>query len=124
MPLPKFSITEVFKPGRLNSNCIVANGYCYHRIDDLNAFYVALGYTIEMNRSGLLPEEFIWETYLRNGAPGREQCIQCRVMAYLHAYSEKFRNEYGNQYTSLLDQLKSDIPTQMAMCDECVAVHG
>ncbi len=72
MPLPKFTITEVFKPGRMNSNCILV----IMAIATIAFTIPGMHFTshLDIRRKsivpGLMPEEFIWETYAAQpGAP-------------------------------------------------------
>jgi hypothetical protein len=71
----------------------------------LNEFYAAFGYTKEINKTGILPEEFIWEEYIKDGASHTE-CMQTHLIEYLNIHSGKFRSKYGDR------------------CDEWITAHA
>lgn len=43
---------------------ILLNGKALCVIEDIKAFYQSLGYTIEMAKAGVLPDEFLWDEYI------------------------------------------------------------
>jgi hypothetical protein len=77
-----------------------------HFISDLNEFYSALGYTEEVRRATKwLPEEFIWFEYTKDNCKKSAAQLQAKLIEYLAARSETFRERYSIQYTEWLKAL-------------------
>ena len=85
-------------------SCIEADGKIIHRIADAHEFYRAFGYKEDMARQGILPEEFIWAEYVKGRNASFSSCIQVHIIEYLNTHSATFRQMYGKQYASLLEQ--------------------
>jgi hypothetical protein len=75
----------------------------FHRIGKMSEFFAALGFREEKS-GGVLPEEFIWERYTRDGAPLSPACIQGHYAVYLRAHSDEFRQLYGKAFEELAGQ--------------------
>ena len=60
-------------------------------IKDLAEFYKELGYTKELSFAGVLPDEFIWDTYRNNLAREYIGCLQLLLINYLSKHSDTFR---------------------------------
>lgn len=94
-------------PLRITYNCsnhnlpsfrfIEVKGVPVHRIADVKSFYEALGYTDAVLRSGVLPEEFIWDTYLRKGSDRTPACLEAKLIDYLVTHSEMFVEKFGRE---------------------------
>ncbi|MBI3479945.1 MAG: hypothetical protein HY016_06260 [Nitrosomonadales bacterium] len=41
--------------------CIEVDGEEIHKIENLDAFYNEFGYTTDIGKTGVLPDEFIWD---------------------------------------------------------------
>lgn len=69
-----------------------------HQIENPDEFYGRLGYTQDAAKAGKLPDEFIWEEYVKDASPKRQSCFQVRMIEYLITYSNAFREKYGARY--------------------------
>jgi hypothetical protein len=65
-------------------------------IDSLENFYQAFGYSNDMRKLGILPNQFIWEEYLSDTAKN-SLCFQLHTIEYLIKYSAPFLKMYGEQ---------------------------
>jgi hypothetical protein len=81
-------------PKKKQSWCIKLEGKIIHRIVDLREFHQALGYTEEIAKSGLLPDEFLWEKFINNAATRCKNCFQLHLFQYLMRCSAQFRIEF------------------------------
>jgi len=79
---------------------IEAEGKFVHRISNLDDFYRAFGYTKDMRRDGLLPDEFIWDEYINNPIGDFTACCQMHLIEYLKKHSDLFVAQYGNKIES------------------------
>ncbi len=104
-PMPHFKYRYVNISHR-HIPCIVAGGKVIHEIQNLDEFYGMFGYTSEISKAGLLPDEFIWSAYINNVAADFAPCIQIHIMRYLMKHSAPFKMEYG------------------ARCEELMATHA
>ena len=86
-------------------------------IEDLEAFYYSLGYTPEMRKSGLLPDEFVWEEYVNNS--GYSVCLQKHIMDYLHAHSPLFNETYGEHYARFVEEHAAERMARGNACAGC-----
>lgn len=91
----------------------------FHRIDNIKEFYAALGY--KADRAGsLLPEEFIWDRYVRDGASKSDRCMRTQIANYLYAHSASFKRLYGCAYEKMIGQCQSkDIDDSDDHCLGC-----
>lgn len=92
--------------------CIVLGEEIMHRMAPLGSegsmdeFYKEFGYTLELAKRGILPEEFIWETYFRHPDRNCAHCYQLHMIEYLLKYADAFAKKYGHD------------------CDNWIAVHA
>lgn len=100
---------------------IDADGEVIHWIENLDDFYSALGYTASMAKAGVLPEEFIWDEYIKEGAANSPACMQMNIIEYLSKHSEAFRNKYSDQYTNLIAALADAVTESDRRCFSCSA---
>lgn len=99
---------------------ITAGGEKVHRVANYDEFYRALGYTEEIRRTGLAPDEFLWERYTRDGAVKSEQCLQSQIATYLNMHSAKFKAELGREYDEMSGKCVQDcIDNDEALCVDC-----
>ena len=77
---------------------IDADGQLIHWIKNLDEFYEALGFTASMAKEGMMPDEFIWDEYIKVGAINSAACLQMHIIEYLSKYSDSFRKKYSDQY--------------------------
>ena len=82
--------------------CIKLDGDVIHLITDLNEFYKYLGYNSEAALKGILPDEFIWETYIKDGIKNCASCYQLHIIDYLFRYSATFTKKYGKECQKLI----------------------
>lgn len=97
--------------------CIVYDGVVMHRISNFDEFFKALGYSEDINATGVLPDEFVWDRYFRDNAAKSRQCLQTLITSYLYNHSERFRDEFGSEYADMLGKCISD---KIDGSDHCV----
>lgn len=92
--------------------CIVFGKEIMLKITSMNSdnsmdeFYKEFGYTLEMAKNGVLPEEFIWETYFRHPDRNCDACYQLHMIEYLLKHADEFAKKYGHE------------------CDNWIAAHA
>lgn len=97
----------------------VGNGIL-HQIRDMGAFYRAMGHGQGERDKELCGDEFVWERYIRDGAPMSRQCLQVQIAAYLATHSEDFMNLYGAAYREMIGKCDSDdIDGGDSHCSQC-----
>ena len=69
-----------------------------HRIENLGEFHKALGYTPEIAKAGILPDEFIWDQYIKDSAKYCNTCFQLHIIEYPLKHSAAFLKKYEDQY--------------------------
>lgn len=85
-------------PARKRPGVIELKGEVIHYIEDLDEFYKIFGYTADLARAGILPEEFIWEEFLSDSAKKCDTCFQLHIVEYLIKHSESFKKKYDKSY--------------------------
>jgi len=80
---------------------------------------MALGYTDDMGRAGVLPDEFIWAEFVKDNSDRSAACLQANIIEYLNKYSDTFRREYGHKYTEWHGICTSDKLRDSADCIDC-----
>ena len=90
-----------------------------HRIEDAYQFYKVLGYTDEIKKSGLLPEEFIWVEYHKDKSKKTEICLQVKIIEYLNKQSEAYKEKYAAQFDYWLGNCEQKVTNNVAECDGC-----
>lgn len=90
------SLKYHLNPGHMHFGSIVAAGEVLHKVTDLDEFYRGFGYTAELRKAGVLPEEFMWEEYIK-GERGVifSTCMQVHMIEYLLLKSARFRQRYA-----------------------------
>lgn len=94
--IPHFKY-ELLHPRKKQCGGIMLNGSVVHRIVSIDEFYAEYGYTLEMAQNGILPEEFIWETYFRHPERNCDACYQLHTIEYLLKHSDSFAQKYGHE---------------------------
>jgi hypothetical protein len=89
--------------------CIFLNQEIIYRIYDFNEFYKALGYTDEVNSNGILPEEYIWSEYHKDGAKKSDTCLQAKIIAYLLSKKVGLKYDFRKSYKSWIGLCSSEI---------------
>lgn len=100
-----------FKYNRINLRnkqfgCIMLHEDVIHRIALMDEFYKEFGYTLELAKNKILPEEFIWETFFRYPGRNCDACYQLHMIEYLLKHSDTFAKKYGHE------------------CDDWIAAHA
>lgn len=73
----------------------------FHHINNMAEFYAALGYKAD-GSGGLLPEEFIWNRYIRDGALKSAKCLQIQIANFLYTHSASFKKLNGSAYEKMI----------------------
>ena len=102
-----------------HSEFIEMDGLCIHKIDNMGAFHAAFGYTPEIAKSGILPDEFIWEEYIRDKSLTDTECLQIRLIEYLRGNSEVFSNKYWKQSAEWIASHAKAISSRGSLCFNC-----
>lgn len=118
-PLPDFK----FMPPRVINNgsgSIAMGDGSFHHINNLEEFYDALGVKDNGGGGGLLPEEFIWDRYTRDGATKSRWCLQMQIANYLHTHSARFKAQYGCALEKMIGTCTSEqIDGRDGHCSKC-----
>jgi hypothetical protein len=106
-------------PNHPNNNCILADGEVVHRIENLGAFYHALGYTDDMQKLGIEPEFYRWTEFSKDNPIESELCLQSKIIEYLNVHSSVFRKNYGGTYESLTGACPPENLLETDRCKMC-----
>jgi len=96
-PIPRFKY-RTRESANKKFGCIEVEGEVVHKIEDLNEFHKAFGYTSDMANAGILPDEFIWEEYIKDKAASCAACYQLHIIEYLLKHSATFFQKFGERY--------------------------
>jgi len=99
----------------MHFRCVEMEGEVIHRIENIDEFYLEFGYTPDMMKAGVLPEEFIWAEYIQNATCNFVICIQIRILKYLIKHSDK----YVEQCKVWLDTYLEESVAKAATCANC-----
>jgi hypothetical protein len=106
-----------------NSNKYTAlikrDGQTIHKIGNLDAFFKEFGYTPELSKAEVLPDEFIWDEYTKGNPSPFASCLQMHIVEYLAKNSIAFIGEYGNQYQAWFDEHVAAVTEQDVLCVTC-----
>ena len=117
---PRFQFT-LSSPSNPKNGQITLGDEIVHRINDYLEFYRELGYTDEVIKSGLLPEEFVWLTYHKDMSEKSEICLQVKIIKYLSKYSANFKEKYAVQCEHWLAKCKEKLLSNSTECKDCGA---
>jgi len=95
--------------------CVYMDGKIIHKIDNIDDFYLEFGYTEKMMEAGVLPEEYIWMTYIQNATCNFAVCLQICIIKYLVKNSA----QYGQQCECLLDDYLKKTVEKGWSCSVC-----
>lgn len=96
IPLFKFQIKPT---ASAKLPCIKFNGEVIHEIQDLNEFYLAMGYGINNVKNEILPEEYLWDKFTKHCASKNcTSCFQLRLISYLLKHSKTFLLKFSRHY--------------------------
>ena len=90
-----------------------------HRIDKIDEFYHNLGYTDDIRKSGLLPDEFVWFEYHKDNCKKSKACLQVKIVEYLSKHSTLFKEKYAGQYKNWLDNCHQMANKDAGTCIGC-----
>ncbi len=116
--VPKFKY-HLSNPNSEKYRAIEVNGEVVHRIEDTNQFVELFGFTQDMRKQGMLPEEFIWSEYTNRSDFDFTACIQSQIIEYLRVNSRPFLQKYGNQCESWLQSLARVRAGNEKVCANC-----
>ena len=68
-----------------------------HKILPMDEFYKEFGYTLALAKAGILPEEFMWETFFRHSGRNCDACYQLHMIEYLLKFADDFAKKYGHE---------------------------
>ncbi len=66
-----------------------------------------------------MPDEFIWDEYIKDGAASSTACMQIHIIEYLSEYSDGFRKKYGDMYKGWIAATADAIKEKDKMCLSC-----
>ena len=116
--IPHFKYHKANSPS-YHSLCIEVDGKVIHEIDNLDEFYKTFGYTQAERHAGVLPEEFIWEKYVKENGENYFACKQMHLIDYLKRCSWVFRNTYGNLCEHWVAFYANSMHTKSDKCAAC-----
>ena len=90
-----------------------------HRIGEVDEFHKALGYNDEIRKTGLMPEEYIWERYHRDESVKSEVCFQAKIIEYLNLHSPSFKENYAFEREHWLSSCKEKWSNKSTECTGC-----
>ena len=105
-----------------NLCCIKADGQAIHEISDygeLDKFYRVFGYTADKPKAGILPDEFIWDEYIKDNPVAYTDCLQIHIIEYLIKHSDTFRKRYGEQCESWIAAHAESVTARGVLCVTC-----
>lgn len=110
---------NLYNPANEMYRYIEVNGEVVHWIEDPDKFYEIFGFTQDMRRAGVLPEEFIWGEYRNNRKFDFTACMQIQIIEYLRMHSHKFLQKYGSQCEKCLAALAQMRASTDSVCPTC-----
>lgn len=98
---------------------IEVNGEVIHWIDDIDKFYEIFGYSADIRKTGVLPEEFIWNEYAKKNPFDFTACKLIQIIEYLRVHSRNFLHKYGKECEEWLAALVKARASSHEMCAAC-----
>jgi hypothetical protein len=98
---------------------IEVNGEVVHWIEDIDKFYQIFGYSADMRKAGVLPEEFIWNEYTRKSPFDFTACKLIQIIEYLRVHSHLFLQKYGKECEKWLAELVKLRAARHEVCTTC-----
>lgn len=89
-------------------------------MDDVDGFYVALGFNEKQRRSGVSPEEFLWLEYRKEHCKKSYVCLQLKIIDYLIQHMPTFVEDYAEQCKYWIDCCMELRSAKTPMCAECI----
>jgi hypothetical protein len=91
-----------------------------HHIGDQHEFYKALGFNDEILKTGLLPEEYIWNQYHKDKSEKSEVCLQIKIIEYLYKHSPTFKKNYEVECKHWLKSCEENQTKNSSECTGCL----
>ncbi len=121
--LPRFKYRSK-DPDNKHYGCIELGGEVVHKIENLDEFHKAFGYTPDLAKAGILPDEFIWEEYIRDSAKNCNTCFQMHIIEYLIKHSASFRKKYEEQCEEWINAFaETRLACGGSVCPACKNKH-
>ena len=98
---------------------IETDGEIIHEIENIEKFYKAFGYTQDIAKAGVLPDEFIWDEYIKGSSGKYSACLQMHILKYLNKHSKKFRKKYSDRYISWMLAHAEERTSSGDLCFTC-----
>ena len=89
-------------------------------IDDLDEFYQAFGYSDDMRKWGVLPDDYLWEEFLCDSKSKYSACFQIHIIEYLLKHSPLFVNEHWHQCDNWIAALNKELSSNGTECHTCI----
>ena len=102
---------------------ISIKGEFLYTIENLEEYYQTFGYSIEVAKAGVLPDEFLWDEYIKDFPGTYKHCLQIHIIRYLLQYSDTFRQKYGTQSNCWLAAHAAIVSKKGALCITCKMKH-
>jgi hypothetical protein len=90
-----------------------------HAVENLEKFYGFFGFTNEMALAGKLPDEYIWETYVKGKPSDSKYCLQIHFINYLLNDSKEFREKYQEKCKEWIKAHVEKISAARVNCPAC-----
>jgi hypothetical protein len=117
--IPHFKYSTTRSSIKKQLGHIAADGVVLLWLESLDEFYKALGYTVSMAKAGIMPDEFIWDEYVKDGAVNSTACLQMHIIEYLSKHSSSFRKKYGEQYENWIAAFDGELKKKDERCSSC-----
>ena len=88
------------------AGCIEMGNEVIHQIANTDTLYEYFGYSVKMAENGVMPEEFIWDTFLKYNQINCGNCFQLHIIEYLLKHEPAFVQKFWRD------------------CDKWIAVHA
>ena len=103
-----------------HSVIIELEGEIIHKVEDLHEFQQALGFKADMAKNGILPDEYVWERFVKGSQARCSSCYQLHILKYLMKHSARFRNRFEEQKEEWIAALAmAGIVTGNIVCPVC-----
>lgn len=106
--LPRFKY-DVPKAGARPHGSIKVGSEVVHAMEDMSAFYAALGYDKSAKDNGLAEEVFVWQRYTSDGSKMSRDCLQVQMATYLNTHASQFMAQYRQAYDAMRGQCGSQV---------------
>jgi len=119
--LPTYS--DMRKYGQMG---VMTHDGVYQSIHNIRGLHEVFGYGREIVEAGYTLDEFIWEHYIKCGAPKCADCIQNLIITYLSRHSVRFLEEYSEALADLTGKCVLDKIDTSESCVNCIhhPAHG